>query len=267
MARENLAYYDQFLSVSRDRLSAGDISQVDLSVWSCSAFNTKATCKPPKSTRVPPRFSCCSCSIRGLPSTSSTWLGRSDFSETVLDLEELPADRTRIKTGFDGGCAGGGKSADRPPAGNRNGSSDPIFTGCRPQSSDSGLYRSERLRSVEHLRPKSGREGADRNRNTTRTEGAGNATGQALADVDSALATLNGSLNLLRPYKSKYLDEAAKVREYDYVLISKRRLIAAGISNRTKRIPQSADELSESGGLLFAAGNQLNLATGREVIP
>ena len=38
------------------------------------------------------------------------------------------------------------------------------------------------------------------------------ATTQVYSDVDSAYATLNSNLALLRPYKDEYLDEADKVR-------------------------------------------------------
>ena len=36
---------------------------------------------------------------------------------------------------------------------------------------------------------------------------------QIHSDVDSAYATLNSNLNLLRPYKARYLQQAGQVRE------------------------------------------------------
>ena len=92
------------------------------------------------------------------------------------------------------------------------------------------------------------------------------ATAQVFSDVDSAYATLNGSLAILRPYKTKYLDEARRVR--DTILFAYQRggasLLDYLMAQNEYRSIQ-VNYLNLIGSFLNAA-SQLNLAVGREVI-
>jgi cobalt-zinc-cadmium efflux system outer membrane protein len=92
------------------------------------------------------------------------------------------------------------------------------------------------------------------------------ATAQVYSDVDSAYATINSSVILLRPYKAKYLDEAAKLRDtmtfaYQHGGASLLDFLSAQQDYRTVRLSY----LNLVGSYLNAA-SQLNLAVGREVI-
>ena len=92
------------------------------------------------------------------------------------------------------------------------------------------------------------------------------ATAQVFSDVESALAALNGTLNLLRPYKAKYLDEAAKVRDtisFAYQNGGASLLDFLNAQNEYRSIRMSYLNLV---GSYFTAANQVNLAVGREVI-
>jgi outer membrane protein, heavy metal efflux system len=92
------------------------------------------------------------------------------------------------------------------------------------------------------------------------------AEAQVFSDVDSAFATLNSTVTLLRPYKSKYLETAARVR--DTIAFSYQHGQAALVdfldAQRDYRAVQ-VTYLNLVGSYLTAAG-QLNLAVGREVI-
>jgi len=85
--------------------------------------------------------------------------------------------------------------------------------------------------------------------------------------VDSAWAMLNSNRELLRPYKAKYLDLAAKVREtvsfaYQHGGSSLLEFLNAQNDYRTVQ----TNYLNLVGAYLNAA-SQLNLAVGQEVIP
>jgi cobalt-zinc-cadmium efflux system outer membrane protein len=89
---------------------------------------------------------------------------------------------------------------------------------------------------------------------------------QVYSDVDSAYATLNGNLNLLRPYKVRYLQQAVEVREtisfaYQNGGASLLDFLQAQQEYRTTQLSY----LNLIGSYLTAA-SQLNLAVGREVI-
>jgi cobalt-zinc-cadmium efflux system outer membrane protein len=92
------------------------------------------------------------------------------------------------------------------------------------------------------------------------------ARAQVFSDVDSAYATLNSNLTLLRPYKAKYLPTAVKVREtvsfaYQHGGASLLDFLNAQNDYRSIQL----NYLNLVGSYLTSA-SQLNLAVGREVI-
>ena len=90
---------------------------------------------------------------------------------------------------------------------------------------------------------------------------------QVFSDVDSAYATLQSNLTLLRPYKTRYLQQAARVREtisfsYQHGGASLLDFLQAQQDYRGIQLSY----LNLVGSYLSAA-NQMNFAVGREVIP
>jgi cobalt-zinc-cadmium efflux system outer membrane protein len=89
----------------------------------------------------------------------------------------------------------------------------------------------------------------------------------ALHDVDSAWATLQSTLGLLRPYRTQYLKEAEDVRStisfsYEHG--------AASLLDFLDAQKQYRDtELSYLNlvGASFSAANQVNFAVGRQILP
>ena len=89
---------------------------------------------------------------------------------------------------------------------------------------------------------------------------------QVFSDVDSAYATLNSNLTLLRPYKAKYLQLAAKVRET--VSFAYQRGGASLLDFLTAQNDYRAVQVNYLNlvGAYLTAASQLNMAVGREVI-
>jgi cobalt-zinc-cadmium efflux system outer membrane protein len=90
---------------------------------------------------------------------------------------------------------------------------------------------------------------------------------QVFADVDSAYATLQSNLILLRPYKTDHLQRAVRVREtisfsYQHGGASLLDFLQAQQDYRGIQLSY----LNLVGSFLSAA-NQMNFAVGREVIP
>jgi outer membrane protein, heavy metal efflux system len=93
------------------------------------------------------------------------------------------------------------------------------------------------------------------------------ARAQVFNDVDSAYATVNGAVVLLKPYKDQYLQQALSVRDtisfsYQHGAASLLDFLNAQADYRSTQV----NYLNLVGSYLNAAG-QLNLAVGREVIP
>ncbi|MBV9156140.1 MAG: TolC family protein, partial [Acidobacteriaceae bacterium] len=88
----------------------------------------------------------------------------------------------------------------------------------------------------------------------------------ALHDVDSAYATLQSTVVLLRPYKAKYLEEAEAIRDtvtfaYQHGAASLLDFLDAQKEYRDTRL-----NYLNLVGSFFSAANQVNFAVGREVI-
>jgi cobalt-zinc-cadmium efflux system outer membrane protein len=92
------------------------------------------------------------------------------------------------------------------------------------------------------------------------------AQAQVFSDVDSAYATLNSNLILLRPYKQKYLAQAVRVR--DTIFFSYQHGGASLLDFLNAESDYRTVELSYVNlvGSYLTAGAQLNLAVGREVM-
>jgi len=92
------------------------------------------------------------------------------------------------------------------------------------------------------------------------------AEAQILSDVDTAYATVASTVELLRPYRETYLNQATEVREI--VTFSYQRGGASLLdfldAQKEYRDTQ-LNYLNLIGSYLMAAG-QLNMAVGREVI-
>jgi len=92
------------------------------------------------------------------------------------------------------------------------------------------------------------------------------AQAEVFSDVDSAYATLNSNLILLRPYKDKYLQQAVRVR--DTVAFAYQHGGASLLDFLNAQSEYRSVQLSYVGliGSYLSAANQLNLAVGREVV-
>jgi hypothetical protein len=76
------------------------------------------------------------------------------------------------------------------------------------------------------------------------------ATAQVFSDVDSAYATMESNLTLLRPYKETYLKEAVGGARYGFLRLYPRRGFAAGFSAGATGLSQHPIELLEPGGFV-----------------
>jgi len=101
-----------------------------------------------------------------------------------------------------------------------------------------------------------------------RNEQLVNATvAQVFSDVDSAYVTLQSNINLLRPYKEKYLTQSLHVRDtisFSYQQGGASLLDFLNAQNDYRTTQRAYLTLI---GTYLTAAAQLNLAVGREVIP
>jgi cobalt-zinc-cadmium efflux system outer membrane protein len=194
--------------------------------------------------------------------------GPFDFSEPLTTLEELR--QTAVAARPD--LLAAVQSVDKAQTDHRlavaNGSTDPTFgvdfARNPPIPLYVGLSVNIPLRIFDRNQGEKARTELDIQRNQRLREAA---EAQVYSDVDSAWTTMNGNLALLRPYKAKYLAQAARVREtisiaYQRGGASLLDFLSAQNDYRALQVTY----LNLVGSYLTAAA-QLNLAVGREVIP
>ena len=84
----------------------------------------------------------------------------------------------------------------------------------------------------------------------------------ALHDVDSAYATSESTLKLLRPYKTKYLQEAQDIRSSVSFAYLHGAASLLDFLDAQKQLPRHRTELSESGGRVFFHRQSIEFCRG-----
>jgi cobalt-zinc-cadmium efflux system outer membrane protein len=267
VAQENLAYYDRLLGVNRDRLQAGDISQVDLDRLELQRVQYETDIQTSTTNVRTAKILLLMLLNDRTPVEQFDITGTFDFTESITTLDELRnvamATRPDLQLALDAVE----KSKAEYKLAVANGSTDPTFgvdVGRNPPiPAYIGFSVNIPLRIFDRNQGEKARTQLDIRRNERLHEAA---QAQVFSDVDSAWTSLNSNGALLRPYKAKYLQLAAKVREtvsfaYQHGGSSLLEFLNAQNDYRTVQL----NYLNLVGSYLTAA-SQLNLAVGREVI-
>jgi cobalt-zinc-cadmium efflux system outer membrane protein len=268
VARESLAYYDRLLAVSSNRFQAGDIARVDLDRLELQRVQFASDVQTAETGVRTAKIQLLMLLDDRTPVEQFDIAGPFDFSEPLTTLEELR--QTAVAARPD--LLAAVQSVDKAQTDHRlavaNGSTDPTFgvdfARNPPIPLYVGLSVNIPLRIFDRNQGEKARTELDIQRNQRLREAA---EAQVYSDVDSAWTTMNGNLALLRPYKAKYLAQAARVREtisiaYQRGGASLLDFLSAQNDYRALQVTY----LNLVGSYLTAAA-QLNLAVGREVIP
>jgi len=267
VARENLSYYDSVLQVSRDRLNAGDIAQIDLDRLELQRVQYEADLQTAEVNLRTAKIQMLMLLNDRTPVEQFDVSGSFDFAAQVPSLAEFHT--VALDTRPDLRAAV--QAVDRAKTDHRlaiaNGSTDPTIgfdVGRNPPLDQYfGVSVSIPLRIFDRNQGEKQRTQLDIERNQRLLEAM---QAQVFSDVDSAYETLNSNLVLLQPYKDKYLKQAVRVRDtvafsYQHGGASLLEFLNAQSEYRSVQL----NYLSLVGAYMNAA-NQLNLAVGREVL-
>jgi cobalt-zinc-cadmium efflux system outer membrane protein len=277
VAQLNLDYWDKELKISRDRFGAGDIAQIDLDRLELQRVQYESDLQTAEVNLRTAKIQLLMLLNDKTPVDQFDVLGLYEFKDQLAPLDEFRRialdNRPDLKAAI--------QSVDKAQTDHKlavaNGSTDPTFgvDAGFPTISQAYLSYSVPLREYVGGNVSIPLRVFDRNQgeklrtelDIDRNQKILDATrAQVFSDVDSAYATVNGTLILLRPYKSKYLSLAERVR--DTVKFSYENGGAALIDFLDAQKEYRDTELNYLnliGSYLIAAG-QLNLAVGREVI-
>lgn len=219
VAKDNLAYWDQVLDISRTRFQAGDIAQIDLDRLELQRVQFESdvqtaevnlrTAKIQILMLLNDRTPVDQFDVLGLFELNDQLGPLDDFRKTALD------NRPDLRAAL--------QSVDKASTDHRlavaNGSTDPTLSAWysynpsfnNPNDQNTlGASVSIPLRIFDRNQGEKLRTKLDIDRNQELFDAA---QAQVFSDVDSAYAALNSNLILLHPYKEKYLQQAVRVRE------------------------------------------------------
>ena len=267
LARENLSYYDRLLGISRDRFNAGDISRVDLDRLELQRVQYESDVQLAETNLRTAKIQMLALLNDRSPVEQFDVTGSFDFNDQVTPLDEFR--RIALETRPDLKAAL--QLVDKAETDHRlamaNGSADPTFGADFARNPPIPAYFGVSVTIPLRIFDRNQGEKLRTERDIVRNQRLRDASqAQVYSDVDSAYATLNSNLNLLRPYKARYLQQAVQVREtisfaYQNGGASLLDFLQAQQEYRTTEL----NYLNLIGAYLGAA-NQLNLAVGREVI-
>lgn len=267
VTRESLVYYDRLLEVSRDRFRAGDIAQVDLDRLELQRVQFETDVQTALVNLRTAKIQLRALLNDGTPVDQLDVTGPFDYAEILTPLEDFRQMASENRPDLRAALQAVDKAKTDYRLAAANGSTDPTVSWNLardpPIPAFFGVTVTFPLRIFDRNQGEKARTQLDIRRQQ-RLEDALRV--QVLSDVDSAYATLQSDLTLLRPYKTRYLQQAVRVREtisFSYQSGGSSLLDFLQAQQDYRNIQLSY--LSLVGAYLTAA-NQLNLAVGLEVI-
>jgi outer membrane protein, heavy metal efflux system len=271
LSRENLAYYEKVLNVSRLRLKAGDIAKMDMARLELQRINYESDVQTATTNLRTAKIQLLQLMNDRMPVDQFDVTGRFDFDE-IAGLDEFRRIALASRPDLQAAIEALDKAKTDYQLAVSNGSTDPTFSVWWTHNgsfNNPGAYNTAGasvnipLRIFDRNQGEKERTAIDVHRTERLAEASRT---QVFGDVDSAYETLEGNLNLLRPYRDKYLKEAADVREmmsfaYQHGGASLLDFLSAQNEYRTTQLSY----LNLIAAYMTAA-NQLNFAAGREVI-
>jgi cobalt-zinc-cadmium efflux system outer membrane protein len=273
LTREELDYYDHLIDISRLRFQKGDIAQIDFDRIELQRVQYESDLETAIVNLRQAKIVLLQLLDDKTPVEQFDVKGNFDYADQLQSVEEFQqialANRPDLKAAYE--------SVNQAYTNHRlaiaNGSTDPTFGAWYTWNSSNnnpnglqtlGLSVQIPLRFFDRNQGEKARTQIDITKNQ-RQEDAVNA--QVFSDVDSAYVQVFSTLNLLRPYKSHYLDQATRVRDtvtYAYQRGGASLLDLLNAQSDFRNVELAYLQLI---GTYLTAAGQLNLAVGREVIP
>ena len=268
LATDDLEYYDHLLTVSKDRFDAGDIAQIDLDRLELQRVQYESDVQTAIVNLRTAKIQMLTLLNDRTPIEQFDVTGSFDFTDQLLTLDDFRTMAIETRPDLKAAIETVDKARTDHKLAISNGSTAPTFSVDVGRNPPIDLYFgvgvSIPLRIFDRNQGEKMRTQLDIERNQRLLDAA---QAQVFSDVDSAYATLNSNLTLLRPYKAKYLQQAVRVR--DTIAFSYQHGGASLLDFLSAQSEYRSVELAYVNlvGSYLTASAQLNMAVGREVIP
>jgi outer membrane protein, heavy metal efflux system len=273
LAKDNIAYYDRVLDISRNRFTAGDIAQIDLDRLELGRVQYESDLQAAEENLENAKIQLLTLLNDRAPIEQVDVTGPYDFTDQLIGRDEFRKIAMDTRPDLRAAVESVDKAQTEHKLAVANGSTDPTLSAWYTHNSSNnnpfgintlGVSVNIPLRIFDRNQGEKLRTQLDIRRNERLRDAA---EAQVLSDVDSSYATVDSNLVLLRPYKAKYLQQSVRVRDtitfsYQHGGASLLDFINAQAEYRSVQL----NYVNLVGSYLSAAA-QLNQAVGREVIP
>lgn len=274
LAKTDLDYYDRIIAISRDRLRAGDIAQIDFERIEIMRVQYESELQTATVNLRTAKIQLLTLLNDHTPVEQFDVTGPFEFPDTVRPLDDFRQMALDSRPDLQAALQAAQQAVTNHKLANANGSTDPTFGAWytwnsgvnNPNPIDLqtlGLSVSVPLRIFDRNQGEKKRTQIDIDRSQRLTDAT---RAQVFSDVDTAYAQVRSNIDLLKPYKEKYNQQALHIRDtvtysYQHGGASLTEFLNAQSEYRTVQLAY----VQLVGAYLTAAG-QLNLAVGREVI-
>jgi len=273
LAKADLEYYDKIIEISRARFKAGDLAQIDLDRIELLRVQYESEIETAIVNLRTAKIQLLQMLNDRTPVEQFDVTGPFDFSDSLQPLQTYRDTALAARPDLQAALQTVQQSVTNHKLAEADGSTDPTFgvwftnnsSTNNPNGSETiGASVSVPLRIFDRNQGEKKRTLIDIDRSQQAEDAA---RAQVFSDVDTAYEVVRSNIELLKPYKAKYNDQALRVRDtvtfaYEHGGASLMDFLNAQSDYRQVQLAYA----QLLGAYLTAAG-QLNLAVGRETIP
>jgi cobalt-zinc-cadmium efflux system outer membrane protein len=272
LSKADLDYYDHIIEISRTRFKAGDLAQIDLDRIELLRVQYESEIETAVVNLRTAKIQLLQMLNDRTPVDQFDVTGQFDFSDALQPLDTYRDAALAARPDLQAALQTVQQSKTNYKLAVANGSTDPTFAGWftnnsstnNPNGSETiGVSVSIPLRIFDRNQGEKKRTLIDIDRSQQANMAA---RAQVFSDVDTAYELVRSNIELLKPYKTKYNDQALRVRDtvtfaYEHGGASLMDFLNAQSDYRQVQLAYA----QLIGAYLTAAG-QLNLAVGSEEI-
>ena len=267
LAKDDLAYWDHVLDISRTRFDAGDIAQIDLDRLELQRVTFESEVETADVNLRTAKITMLTLLNDRTPIDNYDVTGSFDFSELEKSQDELRKIAVENRPDLKAALQAVDKANTDHKLAVSNGSTDPTLgadVGRNPPIDQYvGFSVSIPLRIFDRNQGEKLRTQLDITRNERLHDAA---AAQVFSDVDSGYVTLDSTVKLLTPYKAKYLQQSVRVRDTIWFSYQHGGAALLDFLNAESDYRQVQLAYVNLVGSYLTAAAQLNMAVGREVI-
>ncbi len=267
VSKDNLEYYDHVLKISRDRFQAGDIAQIDLDRLELQRVQYESDVQTAEVNLRTAKIQMLMLLNDRTPIEQFDLAGVFDFNDQIEALDAYRQIALDNRPDLRAAAQAVDKANTDYKLAVANGSTDPTVSFDVGRNPPIDFYFGVDVSIPLRIFDRNQGNKLHTKIDITRSEKLRDASqAQVFSDVDSAYATLNSNLILLRPYKQKYLAQAVRVR--DTILFSYQHGGASLLDFLNAESDYRSVELNYVNlvGSYLTAAAQLNQAVGKEVL-